>query len=300
MAFVRRKIDLEFALGTNVATGQQRTFNYSSNSEATSVKFIGHKVRARINKAGGPSMGRAQVDIYGLMRQAMNQLSTIGTRPLIIGPNYITIAAGDDVNGMTVVYRGTISAAWVDYTNAPDVALHVEALAGLYEAVQLAPVSSYTGSTSVVVMLASLAAFMRLSFENNGVSATLSSPYYYGSPRTQAYAIAKHAGINIAIDDFKLVIWPEGSARRSLAPLISPKTGMVGYPSYTSSGISVLSLFNSSVSFGGLINVESSVEAANGTWNIYGLDYELDAITPNGSWFTRMDCARPGTLVARP
>lgn len=296
MTFFRRQIDLEFKLGKNIATGTTRAFEASSGSDT--IRFQGLKVRTKINKAGGPSMGHAQIMVFGMSRSIMNQLSTLGTFPNIIGPNYVTILAGADGGGKAVVFRGTIQAAWIDYSGAPDVSFHVEALAGLYESVQTAPVASYTGSTSATVMLSSLASLMVLAFENNGVSSKLTSPYYYGAPRVQAYDIARAANIEIAIDDFKLAIWPKGKARNGAVPLISPATGMVGYPSYTSTGISVLSLYNPSVSFGGSIKVESVVPNANGVWNVFTLDHELDAITPNGAWFTRIDCMRPNNLEA--
>lgn len=284
MALVRRKIDVTFALGEG-AFGESGT---------NTVTLQGLRTSARIVKAGGPSMSNMQMEIYGIRPSLMDKLSTLGMKPTLQRRNIVVASAGDDVNGMAVVFQGTITNAWADYQAAPDVAFHVEAHTGLIEAVAPAPAISFRGAADVGVIMSGLASQMQLPFENNGVNVKLANPYFSGSAREQAKACAEAAGINWIIDNGKLVIWPAGQARGGSAPLISPATGLIGYPSYTSKGILLRTIFNPAVGFASKIVVDTSLQPAQGEWVVFTLDHVLESLFPNGSWFSNIGAARPG------
>ena len=50
-------------------------------------------------------------------------------------------------------------------------------------------------------------------------------------------------------------------------------------------GIIVRTLFQPTLQFGGLIQVQSSLTGANKTWRVYKLTYDLACMTPNGPWW---------------
>lgn len=239
-------------------------------------------------------MGTAQLQIYGMKLEMMNQLSTLGMAPTLYRRNTILIEAGDDTNGMATVFVGTITNAWADFGGAPDAPFRVEAHTGLIEAVSNMPPSSYQGAASVAVVMQSLATKMGLSFQNSGVTVVLSNAYFSGSPRNQVLACAEAAGIEWIIDDTTLAIWPRGQSRGGAVPLISPETGMLGYPSYTSKGVALRTVFNPSIGFGQQIEVKSDLTPACGRWVVYTLAHELEALVPNGRWFSAIDAARVG------
>jgi len=288
MTFVQRDIDVTFKLG-------EGAFGDSGSNEVT---VSGLRVVARIIKAGGPSMGTALLQVYGMTLDKMNQLSTLGMMPTLVRRNVVTVTAGDKTDGMGTVFVGTITNAWGDFRGAPEVPFIVEAHTGLIEAVATATPSSYSGAAKVDVIMSSLATKMGLAFENNGVDQVLASPYLSGSYRDQAYGAAKAAGIEIIIDNGKLAIWKRGGSRGDTAVLIAPPT-MDGYPSYTSKGISVRSIFLPSLTYGGKIKVQSDLTPANGDWIIYSLDLDLESQNPGGRWHATMGAARPGLVVVR-
>ena len=74
---------------------------------------------------------------------------------------------------------------------------------------------------------------------------------------------------------------------------ISPDLGLVGYPTFTYQGVIVKALFNSSLKYGSLIEVQSSLKPATGTWVVTNLTYELESETPNGAWFMRIEAYPP-------
>ena len=177
----------------------------------------------------------------------------------------------------------------------PNVCFHVEAAAGFADAVIGVDSSSFTGAADVGVIMAGLAAKMGVHFENNGVSKKLANPYFWGSARNQAEQCANAAGIAWAVDNGVLAIWPSGGARETGSPLISPETGMVGYPTYTAEGILVRALYNPLIMFGGKVTVESSLPATSREWAVYSLEHDLESLVPGGSWFSTIGCYDPNS-----
>lgn len=298
--FAKRKIDVKFTMGPvkDIKTGatSQPTFTESGTNE---VLLSGYRAQANIIKAGGLSMGGLQLRIYGISLSLMNQLSFLGKIPLATRNNTVTVSAGDDINGMSVVYVGNINAAYADMQGAPDVVFVVQASAGLFEAINPIKPNSYQGSASVSVIMAGLANQMGKVFEDNGVNVKLSNPYFPGTARAQAEACARAADINWIIDNNTLAIWPKDGSRGSAIPLVSPDTGLVGYPTYTGNGIGFICRYNPSIGFGAMVEVKSSLTPACGKWVVYYLAYELESETNGGVWFTRVEAAEPGYVVVR-
>src|SRR6185437_12971952 len=288
-SFVQRDMSVTFTL-TPKAGNSNPTFDGQNNQ----VTVSGLRTSAHIVKAGGASMGDLQLRIYGLPLAMMNQLSTLGqvlgTQP----KSLVAVSAGDAVNGMTVVFTGSIYAAWADFNGAPDVMFNVSAYTGLAAAVSPCPPGSYVGSVSAATILQNLAGQLGVAFENNGVSVQLSNPYFPGTAFQQIQSCANAAGIEWVLDDTTLAIWPGGSSRSGTVPLITPDTGMVGYPTFDQQGIVLSTLFNPAIALGGQVKVQSSLTPACGTWIVRTLMHDLEAEMPGGKWFTQMLASAPG------
>lgn len=291
-SFVRRRIVLSFSLGSGEF----------GEGQGQAVKVEGLRVAATIVKGVGPSMSNAQITVYGLTRSMMNRLSTQGMVVLPVDTvrlNTVTVEAGDEGGALTTVFQGNIGRAFEDFRQQPDAPFQIEAFTALFEAVKPADPQSFGEGTKVATIMENLAGQMGLTFENNGVDAVLSYPYLYGSARNQAQSAADQAGINMVIDDKKLAIWPKGGSRSGEAAEVSPETGMIGYPTYTSKGVEVRTLFNPAIVYGAKINVKSDLQAASGEWVAFALTYDLHSETPGGQWEIKIEAARPGLVVLR-
>ena len=271
-----------------------------------SVNVTGHRISARIVDSGTVGMGSAELAIYGLPLKTMNQLATFGTR---VHPQYdykLIVTAGDEKNGMSTVFRGTITQAWADFQSAPDVPFHVVAQAGLIPAVMAAKpdaFNSYSGDTDVAQMMQKLATQAGLAFENNGVNVKLNSPYHWGSPRNQMKAVAEAAGIEWIIENDTLAIWPMNKSRNAKGGLLlSRETGMVSYPTFTDYGVLVKAEFTRSTDYGTSFTVQSDVTPANGEWSIRLKDYDLQSLVPKGHWFITLGGIRDasGAIIPNP
>ncbi len=309
MAFVQRIIGVSFTLAQGNFQGQ--------NSNVVNVGGLAGSnqplwMSAKIHNPGAPAGSTLNLAIYGLTQNLMNQLATLGMAITQVPRNTITVQAGDATTGLTTRFVGTIINAYADFQNAPEVVFRVEAQSGLANQVLPANPSSFKGSTDVATMLSQLAQTMGLTFENNGVNVKLNNPYFPGTARDQAYSIARAAGIGIDDGNGTLAIWPGGGIRQNggtVIPVISPSTGMVGYPAFNAQGIIVKTLFNPTVIFMGQVQLQSSLlenlqatknnqfaqqrlNVPNSTWGVYSLDDDLETL-PHGQWFSMLYCFNP-------
>ena len=283
MALVERKINVTFQLGKGTVgeTGMD------------TVKVTGLRVICNIVNAGGPSMGQATLRISGLSLSLMNQLAYVMKAPtgnIEVRFNGIVIEAGDDLDGMKIVFQGTIVLSQIDFSNAPEVVLNVVAHAGAYQAVQSTP--PYTSSVSVDAadIMAKLAAASNppLEFKNYGVSIMIKQPYYGGSIRNQMRTCAEDNNFCWTIWNNKLEIWPFGTKTTSDNDtiIISPETGLIGYPTNYQYGVNVQMLFNPLLKMGGKVNITSLLPFACGDFLAFGLTHEISSEVPGGPWLT--------------
>jgi hypothetical protein len=281
--FVQRAVDVIVRLGKG---------NFGEDGY-DQVTLKGLRVSAHIQKLGYPDFNRAQVAIFGMKLDLMNKLTTLGL-PNIANTrvNHIMVMAGDagSTSPRPVVFEGLIIEAWAAFEGMPEVAFNIQAQTGADAQMKPVPASSYPGSADAVVIMQSLAKVMGRDFENNDVPVTmLSNPYFPGTAAAQAEACARAANIGWMLDDKKLSIFPVYGNRSGVIPLISPKTGMVGYPGYAGPNIHVRTLYNPAIKFNGTIKVESDVTNANGEWRVRSLEHYLESEMPNGAWFSDIE-----------
>ncbi len=283
MSFTKKYIEVDFSLAQGVFQGGGNTYTAS-----------GLRVAARIVQAGGITWGDAALAIYGLPLSVMNQLSTYGNTLTVQGRNTVTVKAGDDPNSLTTVYMGDIYDGFVDGQMMPNVPFRVDARVGAYAGVKPIPPLTQPGSQDVATLLQQVANSAGWQFENSGVNVKLMNPYHPGTATQQVHSIVRAAGIEHVVDNNTLAIWPPGQARQGDAVLISPQTGLVGYPRFNSMGIDITTLWQPGLEYGKNIQVQSSITPACGTWTIRRLDLDLESETPNGRWFANIMASKPG------
>lgn len=280
MSFTHKHIDLTINLGT----GQ------FGDTGANTVELKGLRMKAEIQDFCGPAMAQTQLMVFGLPMSMMNQLTTLGAvNSAVNGKNSVQIAIRDGTASPTTVYSGNIWKAWADFNQAPDAALNIMAVSGLTLSLKPVPAISYPGQADVGTIMQHIATTSGLAFLNYGVSVQLSNPYFSGAALTQIRECAQAADINFTIDNGSLEIWPKSGVRTpATVPLVSTKTGMVGYPAFSSNEISLTTLYNPAIKVGVPIQVDSTLQVASGYWNVQQVTHSLESITPDGQWFTNV------------
>lgn len=280
-----------------ITAGPNSGVTFGPNKQNT-LTLAGYRVSAAIDYPGGASSVSAQISIYGMNLSDMNALASLGQYLYQNNLNQISILAGDATNGMSLVFQGILQTAVINTAAAPKISFDMTALTNYGLAMTPIPPASFSGAASVATIMETLAASNALGFENNGVTAVLSNPYFPGTFTQQVMACKRAANINAVIDPTKsssgnvgtLAIWPKNGIRTTTTASVSPQTGMIGYPRYTAYGIDVDMLFNPNLIFGGQLQVASSLAPACGTWAIYQISHQIESLTPGGDWMTTASC----------
>jgi hypothetical protein len=276
----------------------QGASKYGSDDFTEFVTLSGHRASASITEWGGETQGAATVKIYGMNESLMNKLTTVGYNfSQLIGKNSLQIKAGTDPKALTTVYRGSIMTAFADYNSAPDVAFEIRAVEAALVAMSLPDATSIQGVVSVDSLMRRWADLIGYGYLNVDVDIVINNPTFNGSYLDQIHRCAAAYNIDVSTSDYTVMIKQKTSAYPTVAEL-SPSTGMVGYPIFSSTFMSVKSLFLPLAKLGGQLKIkDSSILAVNGTWLINTVQHELETLTPNGKWFTTCMVTRPSAGV---
>lgn len=286
-----RLIDLTFQLGTGgFGSGGQTTLTVS-----------GLRVICHVDKITFPEMGSTLVmKVYGLTLDQMNAISYAGLLyETSHSFNTVLVQAGDAVLGLSTVFKGVIVEAYPSLDTAQDA--HFYVMANVWTLAQLKPVapSSYPGAVSAASAIQAMATQGGFGFQNNGVTAVLNSPYFPGTVWQQVQAAVRAADCFAFLDDTTntLVIWPKNTSMPPTATfVVSPASGMIGYPKFQKRTIIVRTLFNPQFVMRPSLTVlvQSSLAAANNA-KLSGLkvSYDLASQMPDGPWEVTIEGVPP-------
>lgn len=282
-SFTKKHIRVDVTLG-------EGTFDGEHNSKS----FEGLETSVSIEKPGLPDQNKASVTITGMSLDDMRQLTMLAFKPLQSQKNLIAIYAGDAEQGMTQCFAGEITSAFADFQSAPTIKMNIEAAAGAYAALKAESPIAVKGQQTAASLIEQFAKDAGYSFENKGVNSSVKNAVFNGSPIQKAYAVARQVNAELIIDDNKFILLPfdKGRQEEGNAVLLTPQTGMIGYPSFSNDGVSVECFYNPALELGGMVKIESIVPGASGVWKIVKLSHELSAYgRQGGPWFSQIDAS---------
>jgi hypothetical protein len=246
--------------------------------------------------SGQPSQMQANIAIYGLPLEKMNQLITFGTQATLIGKNKIKVFAKDGNEPETLIFEGTIQRAFVDGMDQPNVNLKILALGAGWESVMKSEPTSFKNDTDLAQAMQQLAQKMELKFENSLKKplTVRAGTYLEGAYYQQALELASHfktEGVQIVVERGVLAIWNDGTPRKGSGANVSYRDGtLVGYPAFNEAGPIFTIYFNPNVVLGSSITVESTIKPACGRWYVDHVEYDLASLVPHGPWFLTAYC----------
>ena len=221
-----RQINLTFKIGTG-------PFGEVASSTFT---VTGLRVIAHIEQTLNPMMQSSlAMKVYGLSLDHMNALSVAGLL-YTTRDNQVLVQAGDSDAGLTTVFNGAITQAFPALDTAEDAHFFVQGSPSSLAALKPVSPTSYPGGVSAASAIQAAATLAGFSFQNNGVTAVLQSPYFPGTAWQQIQSAVKAANCYAYLDDttntFK--IWPKNGSVTvpGATVVISPQTGMIGYPRF--------------------------------------------------------------------
>ena len=246
--------------------------------EGNTKMIKGLAAKCVIEKVHLPDKNKAKVQIYGVKLEDMEQMTTLAFLPLETQKNYVQ--AGEKGQELALAFKGEITTAYANFNTAPDIAFELEAMTGYFPSLTAIPATSANGSVSLDSLLSKLAGQAEYTFINKGVTGSVVNPYLVGSPFEQIRQLAGDNDFDVLLDDEKVIALPKEKARDGNTVKLSASTGLIGYPRFSSSGISVKCLYEKNLQIGGLVEIESLVPKASGIWKITKLSHTLSAHFP--------------------
>lgn len=278
------KKDLKFVITLN--TGN---FGSSTNNQIT---LQGFRATTKITNAGGMMAGQAEIRIYGVQQSDMNQLTMLnGLNSQYQGNSIDIYAVLDGVD--ILVFTGNINNAWADYQSMPDVNFYINAMVGYYYKLKPTEPRSFKGPIDVATLATQISNSMGFKLINNGVALTLTDVALDNTGMEQLIELFTNAHIDYYIHlDSKLIdICPKGVPVMGLISIISPESGLIGYPTFDITTVNFMTLFNPSIRFGSRIRIQSDANITNvagGDYGVASMTHILDSEKPGGSWFSQI------------
>lgn len=293
----------------------------------------GHAIQATIRHAGFTTGSEADLTIRGLSQIDRDSLSILPDHPapdnlntITAGQTFITIQAGDEGSPLTNLFTGTVDSAQTDYDDL-DSPFHIHAMTSTIPASILPQAKGYAGPQDVITLMADIckeAGFQLLDHGGWERHASLTNHYRWGTALEQIQAILTATKGTFNLSPFipmmesnqgaipyrgLLEIWGPtftgipSAGQESTVPVISAATGMIGYPRYSSSGISLTTLLRPDITFWRPLALKSTFAPVTGTcttgtppWNGLWLAtfvwHDISTETSHGSWHTHMECIR--------
>ena len=269
--------------------GKSENFTDDKNSLSSS----GLRVSFNSVYGYGAVMPSAQIRIYGLPLETMNKLFRVRWNTLGALKNMIKVEAGEQGKQLIKVFEGSITEATIDFSGAPDVSLVIRSQSSALEyLLPKAPVT-YSGQRDAADIIKVICEEISYQFENNGATARCDNVTLEGTALGKIRSLCDRHSFDLYIEQGLVSITQKNGSRNIKVPVITPKTGLIGYPEPNIRGVSFKCFYDPLLKFGGLCKIKDSiVENCNGDWRIYGMQVHLESNTPNGNWFSEINATR--------
>lgn len=271
MTYKKRSLKFEFKLKSGA-------FDDKGNDTLTIDNV---KAEVEVGAYGGVSGSTLECRLFGLSLEMMAKLSYKGIQLDGTQQNLLKVWADGKI-----IFFGSITNCFADFNQMPDAPLIISGNATGYEQSIPASPFSASGSVDVADIISSIASGIGYSVVNSGVNYKISNPYFDGNPIEQIRKVAKAAGINFDPRMGVIFIWPQTGAVDDVKPLISPQTGLLGYPVFSNFGVTFQCTFSDLIIIGRRCQIETSLPNASGTYTITAATHHLSSWTEGGPWIT--------------
>lgn len=279
MSFTKKLIEIRIIL----AKGE------FSNKSTTKI-IRGLPMVVDIGRAGLPARDVAKVSIFGIKQEDLEALTFLNFRQQQIERNILQIYAGDEKDGLSLVFIGEISNAYPQYNQGADVPLEIEALGGYYPAMIALPPYTFKGSIPAADIVKELAQKMEYTFIDEGETKSVLNPYLRGSALQQLVELARNLNLDLVISN-GVVKLRKSDTQRKIVAVISKDISLIGYPSFTPNGVRIKSEYLPALELGDWIEIKSLVPKASGIWQVVSIHIRLTSDMSEGSWFTEIEAA---------
>lgn len=269
---------------TITLNGQDEVFTAQGNNRISST---GLAVSTSLAYGNGAITPTAQITVYGLPMDKMLKLMRVQWNTMQALLNTVRIEVGNEGESLSIAYEGNITQATIDANAAPNIPLIITSQMAMVEKARVT--EAYTIEKDVTIDAANiveeLARGMGYEFTNNGVEHIITDTTLEGSDIEKIQKLAIICDFDLYVDQKLIAICKKGTARTIKIPIISPSTGLIGYPVPDIKGVAFSCMYDPTIKFGGIVTIQdSAITVCNADWRLYGFTAQLEANIPNGKW----------------
>lgn len=278
--FSEKRLRITVSVVRNNSKGEPSTFTYV---------WTENRMRVLVRQ-GGKQFGNAEVSVYGVPLADMNQIARLWLETMT--PQNTDTLQIDVWNGMTYVpfFQGVIAWSAVDASAMPQVRLHISVNAAL--ALSNLPASPYAnpGPVTLQAVLTTLAAQagFTVAYAQTAPQYQCTSVRLTGSPLEQiGQVMSCFPDLTWFVNLQQVIVRQANAPYEADAIRIAVDTGMQNPPVYSSSGLTLTTMFNPLIRPGAALDVQTVFDFVNRTvWVAGVLAHTLDANLPGGQWTT--------------
>lgn len=249
------------------------------------------RMEAQLSFTGGFTGALATIKIYGL---GIGYMSILAGRGVQLDANRQKFLIRLDVNNVEV-FLGFANWCYIDANAQPEMALVVQAAAQGEINLMTIPDTHISSKTTVADAARKITANTNMVI-NDYTNYTLPSVYTTGSVGSQLIQLMQatlkvYPKFQYSLNYSYLDLFTLDNALDYEIINISKDTGMIGYPSFTQTGISLTTLFNPKFSLQRIINLKSDLPNISGKYQIIdGCTANLSTVIDNGPWTSTIAC----------
>ena len=231
-------------------------------------------LKATGTKYANPNQNDCDVTIANLKKETRDAIIT-ETSPFNGNRTRkrLIVEAGRKSYGLSQIFVGDIIKS--SPSQPPDITLSIKALTGDYLKGNVLA-RSKGGKTSLKNISQGVASDLGLSLDFQAQDKQLSNYTFTGGALKQVDKLSDSGLVNAYVDDGTLVVKDMNVPLTGRTRILNLATGMIGIPEITEHGIKVKFLLDNKTTLGGALVITSELNpAANGTYAIYKLGFEI-------------------------
>lgn len=240
---------------------------------------------------------QADIQIFGMKQIDMNALTVAWANPPVVLDHLVILEANNTgrADGWVQVFKGTIIEAQPDYRAAPDVSFSLQAVTGYFVKINPVAPTSYPFEVDIGVAAQDIIDRMGApwTFVDGGATGVLSNPYFSGTLWDQLAQACQAANADFYVQGDEIRVVSAGQPVESAPSVVlSPDSGLIGYPMFERSGLNVMALFDPAFLCGSALEIKSAVPNASGRWFPYSIYHVLESRVLRGVWMSQLQCLR--------
>lgn len=264
---------------------------YFTAEAGNQLQTTGLAISCNLAYGGGAITPTAQITVYGLAMEQMLKLMRVQWNTMQALMNTVRIEVGEQGEELSIAYEGNITQATIGASNAPDIPLIITSQMAMVHKLKLRDpyVLDKDVTQDGALIIEMLANEMGYTFTNDGAYKIITDVTLEGSPMEMIQKVADICDFDLYVDQKTIAICKAKQPRTLKIPVISPSTGLIGYPEPDIKGVTFSCLYDPIVKFGGIVTIKDSIiEVCNADWRLYSLTAQLESNIPNGKW--QMNC----------